>query len=236
MDIMTPKEGDRILDFGCGSGFFTFEFARRGAHAVGLDIINLPEHVVTSKGRVDFVRVSQDSSIPFPENSFDKVFLSEVLVILSDPMPVLRDLCRRLMKGGQIVIVNTVGRIQIEEAYKEGRLLLRIFKSLYRSCPPTYEEFCSSFFKIDGLNRKNWYNPEEIKKLLQGAGMVNVRILFPFKELPLLFLYWIQFWKLCSQGVIFLKFGILRYLGLEMVKLIGRRFDPSSVVLIGEKE
>jgi 2-polyprenyl-3-methyl-5-hydroxy-6-metoxy-1,4-benzoquinol methylase len=236
MDIVTPKEGERILDFGCGGGFFTFEFARRGAHAVGLDIIELPPHVATLKGSFNFVRVSKDSAIPFPESFFNKVFLSEVLVVLSNPAFVLKDLSQRLKKGGQIVIVNTIGRIQIEEAYRKKRALLRFLKSLYKNCPPTYEEFCSFFFKVDGLDKKNWYNPEEIKALLNEAGIVNIQTFFPFKELPLLILYWIQFWKLCSQEVIFLRFGILRYLVLEMLKLIGTRFDPSTVVLIGEKE
>ena len=73
LKIVAPEEGKRILDFGCGGGFFTYEFGRYGAHAIGVDIIPLPKSIRIGKGRVEFVTVSSEASLPFPENFFDTV-------------------------------------------------------------------------------------------------------------------------------------------------------------------
>ena len=91
LEFIIPHKGERILDFGCGGGFFAYEFARRGAHAVGLDVVPLPNSRETANGRVDFVKVEPDVPIPFQESFFDTVFLSEVLVVLSNPKLVLQD-------------------------------------------------------------------------------------------------------------------------------------------------
>ena len=37
VQLLEPLAGKRVLDVGCGSGRFSIEFARRGAHAVGVD-------------------------------------------------------------------------------------------------------------------------------------------------------------------------------------------------------
>ena len=235
LSLVAPKAGDRILDFGCGSGFFAFEFSKRGAHAVGYDIIELPNKVRAEEGKIEFVKAGRGDPIPFPENYFHKILLSEVLVYLLDPKSIMSELCKRLKTGGQIIVVNTLGRKQIERAYQKNAILIRLLKKYYPHCPPTYQNFCSLFFRKERLNRNRWYTPEEIQTLLREVGFVNIRTLFPFKELPFLILYWIQFWKLFAQGTFNLNFGIVRYLILEMVKALGRRHDSSSVVIIGEK-
>ncbi len=235
LDLVEPRREERILDFGCGGGFFAFEFSRLGSHAAGYDIIGLPGRVLTHEGKIDFIRGAQGDPIPFPENYFHKIFLSEVLVYLPDPRAVMSELCKRLKTGGRMIVVNTLGRKQIEEAYQENKLIIQLFKKYCPGCPSTYEDFCSLFFRKEGVNRNQWYSSEEIRVLLGGAGLVKIRTLFPFRELPLLILYWIQFWKLCARGTFTLKFGIIRYLALEMLKALGRRYDSSSVVVIGEK-
>jgi len=37
LEIHAPAPGDRVVDFGCGWGTFSFELARRGAQVVGID-------------------------------------------------------------------------------------------------------------------------------------------------------------------------------------------------------
>lgn len=43
IDLLDPRPGERILDVGCGRGWTTAEIARRGADALGLDLLH--EHV-----------------------------------------------------------------------------------------------------------------------------------------------------------------------------------------------
>lgn len=233
--FVAPEEEKRILDFGCGSGFFTYEFGRYGAHAIGLDIIPLPKSIKIGKGRVEFVTVSSEASLPFPDNFFDTVFLSEVIVVLCDPESMMQELHRVLKKKGRIIIINTLGREQIKKAYEKNSLFLRIIKRMHQNVPETYEAFCSSFFEKDGLRRKGWLSAQEIEGLLYVSGFVRSGTFFPFSEFPFVILYWIQFWNLCAKGVLSLRFGILRYLALEVLKALGRKGDPSTVVIIGEK-
>jgi SAM-dependent methyltransferase len=47
--LLDPRPDERILDVGCGRGWTTHEIARRGAHALGLDLV--PEHVEEAKRR-----------------------------------------------------------------------------------------------------------------------------------------------------------------------------------------
>jgi len=235
LSYVAPEEEKRILDFGCGSGFFTYEFGRYGAHAIGLDIIPLPKSIKIGKGRVEFVTASSEASLPFPENFFDTVFLSEVIVVLSDPKSMLQELHRVLKKNGRIIIVNTLGRKQIKKAYEKNSLFLRIVKRIHQNVPETYEAFCSSFFEKDGLKGKDWLSAQEVESLLNGSGFVRAETFFPFSEFPFLILYWIQFWNLCAKGALSLRFGILRYLALEVLKVLSRKGDPSTVVIIGEK-
>ncbi len=37
LELLAPKEGEQILDLGCGTGDLSYELAKRGAHVVGVD-------------------------------------------------------------------------------------------------------------------------------------------------------------------------------------------------------
>jgi len=62
-DIMrgtAVRAGEVALDFGCGSGYFTYELARQGAIAHGLDIAPVDDNVIppSLEGRLFFHRAA----------------------------------------------------------------------------------------------------------------------------------------------------------------------------------
>ncbi len=102
---LTP--GMRLLDGGCGPGTITLDLAKIVApgEVVGIDIepsqIELARTMAAERGvsNVHF-EVADLYSLPFPDESFDAVFLHGVLEHLSDPVRGLREVLRVLKQGG----------------------------------------------------------------------------------------------------------------------------------------
>ena len=78
--------GKWVLDLGCGRGELTCEAAARGAHAVGIDYsqaaLELAQALLDTldpepRDRVEFV-ASDAKGLPFPDGSFDVVFMVDV--------------------------------------------------------------------------------------------------------------------------------------------------------------
>jgi SAM-dependent methyltransferase len=108
--------GDRVLDLGCGGGRHAFECYRRGARVVALDR-NAEEIAEVRKwfGAMEqageppegasAIAVEGDAlSLPFPDGSFDKVIISEVMEHIPDDKGVLAEMVRVLKPGGSIAV------------------------------------------------------------------------------------------------------------------------------------
>jgi len=101
------RPGMRLLDGGCGPGTMTIDLAKIVApgEVVGIDIepsqIDLARTKAAESG-VSTVRfaVGDLYSLPFPDESFDAVFLHGVLEHLRDPVRGLREVLRVLKRGG----------------------------------------------------------------------------------------------------------------------------------------
>ncbi len=106
---LEPQDGDRILDGGCGRGFY-LNFIRRAcdAHLVGVDIthayLRVARHVLAEK-RIALINASLHA-LPFPDDTFDKIILSEILEHLADDVAGLREVARVLRPGGLIAITT----------------------------------------------------------------------------------------------------------------------------------
>jgi ubiquinone/menaquinone biosynthesis C-methylase UbiE len=82
VDFAAPKEGERLLDACCGTGTLTALLAERvdrtGA-VTGIDLFSRPLEIVAAKVNkalpVTF-RQASCTDMPFPDGSFDKVFVS----------------------------------------------------------------------------------------------------------------------------------------------------------------
>jgi ubiquinone/menaquinone biosynthesis C-methylase UbiE len=99
--------GMRLLDGGCGPGSITSDFAALclPAEVVGIDLepsqIELATMQAVDRGVSNArFQVADLYALPFPEQSFDAVFLHGVLEHLRDPVKALHEVRRVLRRGG----------------------------------------------------------------------------------------------------------------------------------------
>lgn len=105
------RDGQRILDAGCGTGTLTFEIASLypNTKVYGIDI--LEEHLeIASRYKSNSHNVlfsRQDYlNLAFGDNAFDRVFFCESLVHAQDKNKLLSEVHRALKPEGKIIIAD----------------------------------------------------------------------------------------------------------------------------------
>jgi SAM-dependent methyltransferase len=110
------RDGERLLDLGCGGGRHAFEAARRGAKVIALDAG--PDEVAKVRdvfgAMVDAGEIVDPTGtgavrgdalrLPFPDGSFDRVIAAEVLEHIPDDADAIQELVRVLRPGGLMAV------------------------------------------------------------------------------------------------------------------------------------
>ncbi|MFW9982635.1 MAG: class I SAM-dependent methyltransferase [Candidatus Thorarchaeota archaeon] len=96
-----------VLDVGCGTGNNTLLFVEStDANVTGIDIsFGMLEKASKKTKRIQLVQAPADS-IPFVNDTFNLVFMTEVIHHLPDPSSSLKDIFRVLQQGGSLCIVT----------------------------------------------------------------------------------------------------------------------------------
>lgn len=179
-EYLDPQPGERILDCGCGMGFYlrTLSTLAR-ADYTGLDgnaeTLAFTREALAGRGipltRGDVLR------LPYADASFDKVLLSEVLEHLPDDRQGLAELRRVLRPGGTLAL--TVPHRDYSFWYDPiNRVAEGVFRRPIRTGP----------FAGIWANHHRLYRPEELKTRLEEAGFeaLDVRCMthycFPFTQ------------------------------------------------------
>ena len=100
--------GEKILDLGCGYGFFTDYFRSIGADAIGVD--GSEKMIELARERYPITEFSvMDITMPFTfeNNQFDVVFSNQVLMDIEDIDFVFSE-CKRILKTGGILYYSIV--------------------------------------------------------------------------------------------------------------------------------
>lgn len=100
--------GERVLDLGCGYGWYTDFFARIGADAVGVD--GSEKMIAIAQERypnLEFTIADIEKPLPFDNESFDIVFSNQVLMDIENADFVISE-CERVLKSDGIFYFGIV--------------------------------------------------------------------------------------------------------------------------------
>lgn len=96
--------GARLLEIGCGMGTDLLQFARGGAHCVGIDLtprsVEITRHRFTLYGADGAFMIADGEQLPFASESFDVVYSNGVLHHTPDTAGAIREVHRVLRPGG----------------------------------------------------------------------------------------------------------------------------------------
>jgi arsenite methyltransferase len=107
---LRPQEGERILDIGCGPGFYVAELAERVGRegfVMGVDrspqVLALAAERSAARANVAFAEADA-TSLPAKDGDFDAALSVQVLEYVTDVEDALAELHRSLRPGGRVVI------------------------------------------------------------------------------------------------------------------------------------
>jgi len=100
VDLLDPKEGESILDAGCGEGALAMEIERRGAKVIGIDTSE--QMVAEAKNNGIEAYVCSVTDLPY-EEVFDAVFSNATLHWVKESKTTVQNIAKSLKKDGRFV-------------------------------------------------------------------------------------------------------------------------------------
>ena len=102
-------QGKRLLEIGCGMGYDSLEFIRRGVRVTAVDLSPkavefCKRHFEVVGADAEEVKVDNALSLSFPDNSFDAVWSNGVLHASGDTPAAINEVYRVLKPGGRAII------------------------------------------------------------------------------------------------------------------------------------
>ncbi len=110
LSTLRIQPGDRVLDFGCGTGWTSIMLARTGAEVVGMDIAPAALHIARevadreltpeTRARLDF-RTYSGTDLDFADGECDFVVVFDAFHHFPNPMTILKEFHRVLSPQGR---------------------------------------------------------------------------------------------------------------------------------------
>ncbi len=113
---LQPKEGDQLLDIGCGAGMFCQMAAAQGALVSGIDATEALIKIARRRTRHGDFRVGDMEELPFDEAGFGFVTAFNSVQFAESPLNALRQIRRVLKPDGVLAIAIWGGPQQAEAA------------------------------------------------------------------------------------------------------------------------
>jgi ubiquinone/menaquinone biosynthesis C-methylase UbiE len=116
-DILEARPGERLLEVGPGTGYYTLEVAEGLRQDGRLDILDLQQEMLDhTMGRAEErglanidPKYGDATALPYDDESFDAAYLVTVLGEVPDQDAALRELARVLKPGGRLVVGELLG-------------------------------------------------------------------------------------------------------------------------------
>lgn len=174
VELLDVAPGQAVLDAGCGRGEVLLACARRGAHVAGLDYaraaVELTRETLAEVSGAD-VRHGDVTALPWPDASFDRALLGDVVehLVPADARTAMAELRRVLRPGGRLVVHTAPNRLFLALGWPLARVALRATGA------------------GEAVRRADWWIAESkryhvneqtvwsLRRLLRDAGFVQAR-------------------------------------------------------------
>jgi ubiquinone/menaquinone biosynthesis C-methylase UbiE len=116
-EVLRPKPGERLLELGVGTGYYSCELAEWIAPGGTLELFDLQQEFLdhtmgaaTERGLANLVPTQGDATrLPYEDDSIDGVVLTAVLGEIPDRAAALSEIRRALKPGGRLVVGELFG-------------------------------------------------------------------------------------------------------------------------------
>jgi SAM-dependent methyltransferase len=115
--VLAPQTGERILEIGPGTGYYTLEMAEWVGPQGAVEIFDIQQEFLDhtmqraqERGLSNVAPTQGDATrLPYEDGSFDAVVLVTVLGEIPDRAAALREIARVLRPGGRLVAGELIG-------------------------------------------------------------------------------------------------------------------------------
>ena len=115
--VLVPEPGERVLEVGPGTGYYTLDMAEWVGPTGQVDIFDLQPEMLdhtmrraAQRGLANITATQGDAQrLPYPDASFDAAYLVAVLGEIPDQDAALAELARVLRPGGRLVVGELFG-------------------------------------------------------------------------------------------------------------------------------
>jgi ubiquinone/menaquinone biosynthesis C-methylase UbiE len=144
LQLAQIKKGERILELGCGRGETTWQCARQGAYAIGLDFSSASMHISAefkSRAKEQGLRMDLTQAVayqlPFASDSMDTILLLDVVEHLypEELLATLAEVKRVLCPGGRVIIHTMPNTWYYKIGYPIFRFVQRLRGNLLPADP-----------------------------------------------------------------------------------------------------
>jgi arsenite methyltransferase len=120
LDRAELREGETLLDVGCGDGLIAFGALARGARRVifsdvSQDLLDVSRELAAGEPRADFVRASAEDLSAILDASVDVVTTRSVLIYVAEKARAFAEFLRVLKPGGRLSAFEPINRFGYPE-------------------------------------------------------------------------------------------------------------------------
>jgi ubiquinone/menaquinone biosynthesis C-methylase UbiE len=170
--------GLRTLDVGSGQGMDVYRYAQAGAQATGIDLT--PRHVELAQAHLTAMGVEGEivrgdaESMPFADDTFDRVSSNGVLHHTPDMPGALREVRRVLKPSGRATVIvyhRDSTFFWISMILRDGIVRRRLRKESVSDILANVERS-----SIDAAPLVRVYSRRQLRRMMEDAGFTDVKI------------------------------------------------------------
>ncbi len=195
----------RLLDVGCGSGYYLNEMRELGWRVEGLDP---DEHAVRVAQEIYGLKVNLGTleDIRLESDSFDVITVNHVLEHVLDPVQLIQE-CNRILKPNGLLLVSTPNYDSLGH---------RIFRDRWLSLDVPRHLYLFSEKNLKEMARSCGFGEIKLETAIRGAREVflyGLGVMDRLREMGKL--------RILISNLFALAFTLVEYIGLSVKKVLG---------------